>query len=333
MNSKVYYDDISSLRAFFIICIVLGHSFAIYTGGNAWPLPEGISYIDGYKYINPAAISFHLQGFVFIAGFLFGSQMSRREFGNISFIKKKAKRILLPMLLFGILYIGLFNRELFYAGQWIIILCYGPGHLWFLPMLFLCYITTKLFWRFLKHPSIFSFLTLTFISLSSWLVPTNFNPGDFLFYWVFFVLGVWFFKLKDELYIRFNTVTILFCLYVLIILLIITKCWGYYSVFTGKTPIMALVRYMLGTIGAVTMMFSFKQLERAGISLSRFRWNGWYGVYIYHQFILMILYYDLPIHLTDTWWLPFAMFIIALVSSVTLTQLSLKTKIGRFLIG
>ena len=75
-KNKSYFDDISCIRAILVIGIVLGHAFAIYTGGPAWPLPENIASISFYKYINPAVISFHLQVFVFIAGFLFSSQMS-----------------------------------------------------------------------------------------------------------------------------------------------------------------------------------------------------------------------------------------------------------------
>ena len=107
-NTNTFFDDISCTRAVLVISIVLGHSFAIYTGSNARPLPEGVSFLEFYKYINPAVISFHLQGFVFIAGFLFGAQMNMRVIGNLPFVLKKAKRILLPMLIFGFLYIFLF---------------------------------------------------------------------------------------------------------------------------------------------------------------------------------------------------------------------------------
>lgn len=332
-NTKTFFDDISCTRALLVICIVLGHSFAMYTGGNAWPLPDGVAFEEFYKYINPAVISFHLQSFVFIAGFLFGAQMNRCVSGNIPFVLKKTKRILLPMFIFGILYICLFSPEMYSNGQWIHELCYGPGHLWFLPMLYLCYVSTKLCWPLLRVPSIIGFLLLSILSLLSWVIPATINIGGFFFYWIFFVEGAWLFGLKDYILEKYNKNNIIAILSVTTLVLICIKCWAYYADFSGRTPFLTCVRYILGGVGSITLLFMFNTLERKGVCLSRYRWNGWYGVYIYHQFILMIMYYDLQMVMVDSWLMPILYFFIALITSVILAQLSLMTKVGRFLIG
>lgn len=59
-----------------------------------------------------------------------------------------------------------------------------------------------------------------------------------------------------------------------------------------------------------------------------------YGVYIYQQFILKFLYYktSLPI-VVDELMLPWIAFIITLTLSLSLCWLTLRTRIGRFLIG
>lgn len=59
-----------------------------------------------------------------------------------------------------------------------------------------------------------------------------------------------------------------------------------------------------------------------------------YGVYIYQQFILQILYYktSLPLQV-NIYWLPWIASFITLVLSVLLCHLTLKFKWGRFLIG
>lgn len=332
-NTNTFFDDISCTRAVLVISIVLGHSFAIYTGSNAWPLPEGVSFLEFYKYINPAVISFQLQGFVFIAGFLFGAQMNMRVIGNLPFVLKKTKRILLPMLIFGFLYIYLFTPEMYSNGQWVLELCYGPGHLWFLPMLYLCYVTTKLCWPLLRKPSILGFILLSILSLLSWIIPTSINIGGFFFYWIFFVQGAWFFIHKDYILKKYNKNYIITILSLITLVFIIIKCWAYYADFTGRTPFLTCVRYFLGSVGSITLLFIFNTLERKGVCLSRYRWNGWYGVYIYHQFILMIMYYNLPLVMADSWLMPILYFFIALITSVILAQLSLMTKAGRFLIG
>jgi hypothetical protein len=59
-----------------------------------------------------------------------------------------------------------------------------------------------------------------------------------------------------------------------------------------------------------------------------------YGVYVYHQFILEYLYYytSFPFFVGELF-LPWVSFILVLFISYILTFLSLKTRIGRFLIG
>lgn len=59
-----------------------------------------------------------------------------------------------------------------------------------------------------------------------------------------------------------------------------------------------------------------------------------YGVYIYQQFILQLLYYhtQLPF-VVSAYWLPWIATIITVSLSLLLCHFSLKTRIGRFLIG
>ena len=59
-----------------------------------------------------------------------------------------------------------------------------------------------------------------------------------------------------------------------------------------------------------------------------------YGVYIYQQFILQYLYYKTSVPLlVNEYALPWIGFAVALVLSLLLCWVSLKTRVGRFLIG
>ena len=59
-----------------------------------------------------------------------------------------------------------------------------------------------------------------------------------------------------------------------------------------------------------------------------------YGVYVFHQFILIYLYYhtDFPKYF-GSYLLPWFGFVVTIIISILLTKITLKTKIGRFLIG
>ena len=59
-----------------------------------------------------------------------------------------------------------------------------------------------------------------------------------------------------------------------------------------------------------------------------------YGVYIYQQFILKILYYQTQLpFVVNAYWLPWIATVATIVLSLLLCHFTLKTKIGRFLIG
>lgn len=59
-----------------------------------------------------------------------------------------------------------------------------------------------------------------------------------------------------------------------------------------------------------------------------------FGVYVYQQFILISLYYHSSFpEILPIYFVPWVMFIIALIASLILTWLTLKTSLGRYLIG
>ena len=59
-----------------------------------------------------------------------------------------------------------------------------------------------------------------------------------------------------------------------------------------------------------------------------------YGVYIYQQFILKILYYQTQLpFVVNAYWLPWIATVATIVLSLLLCHFTLTTKIGRFLIG
>ncbi len=59
-----------------------------------------------------------------------------------------------------------------------------------------------------------------------------------------------------------------------------------------------------------------------------------FGIYLYHQFILKLLYYhtSLP-SLAGTYALPWLGFVLALMISMLLSSMTIRNKIGKYLIG
>ena len=92
-------------------------------------------------------------------------------------------------------------------------------------------------------------------------------------------------------------------------------------------------------LSAIYLIYSFANAESVLRFLSDkpilITLSGYcYGVYIYQQFILKIIYYQTQLpFIVNAYWLPWIATLATIVLSLLLCHFTLKTKIGRFLIG
>ena len=341
---KQHFFDIAIVRAILVFCIVIGHGFVFYLNGLTWPLPEGVLPSYNLQYINPVFISFQLQAFVMISGYLFASQQECKRQSIYNFILKKTKRILLPCLLFGVLYyfLILWNGESLSPLQMLRTIFNGAGHLWFLPMLFCCYIVGKLmdeilggFNKLYSWPILILFIC---VSMGSLVIPGFWCISNAVFYYVFFYLGVLLYKNRELIISRFCHIKYLIVLCVATLIMV----WVYaHGVVTDGVNwiIMRALKIVLGIVGSTTLWLTANYfIQRIDIDNHKLircllLWNGWYGVYIIHQFVLKYMYYKTSVSLLLGQWLPWVGILVALILSYIITTLMLKTKFGRYLIG
>lgn len=134
-------NDVAILRLLLIVLLVVYHSFCIFSG--AWSVPDNYLQIPAYGWIAKASYSFMLETFVFISGYLYGYQIRKKGISNITIkntLIRKAKRLLLPCFFFGIIYYWMFYDLGKPIHDIIYTILNGVGHLWFLPMLFWCFV-------------------------------------------------------------------------------------------------------------------------------------------------------------------------------------------------
>ena len=198
MSPKFIFSEIALIRPILIFSIIIGHAFAVFTDSVYWPLPIGMHTSDVLRCINPIMISFALQAFVFIAGFLFAyksDKITTSKSEQHRFVLAKFKRIYIPSLIFSTLYILCFDS--FDVGS-IYDILNGAGHLWFLPMLFWCYTFGALFINLIINPPTFIRLTiLVVVSVFSLYLPDYFRIASGLHYFVYFVIGGWVYKFRN----------------------------------------------------------------------------------------------------------------------------------------
>lgn len=332
---KLLYE-VSIIRPLVIFLLVVMHSFTMYDGG--WPLPEGIHAVTAYAWLVNFISGFRIETIALIAGYVFAYQSLDlgRSYKLGEFALKKFKRLIIPCLFFSICYYFLFQRNTYelLSLTFFIKLSSGFGHLWFLPMLFWCFIVLWVFDHY-KLYSKFLFIVLAVVSL----IPIPSMPLGFsrVFHFAFYcVLGYHMYRFKTQILGIRNLKWV--CLLVYLVLVIV-----YNSVPSDGSLALDSTHRMMKLGLACSGIFALYLFTCNFISKTpSYKPKEWilkcsglcYGVYIYHQFILKYVYYYTPIpDLVGTYWLPWVGLLITLIISITGTSITLRTKLGRFLIG
>ena len=343
--AKKYLMDVVLIRLTLIFLLVFMHAFCPFTRWwQAPPVPD-FHVIEAYKWLALSMHHFRLEAMVFISGLLFGYTLTLHP-ERLTFrqcILKKARRILLPGVLFSALYYILFFDL---QAPWYVILykvlC-GCGHLWFLPMLFWCFVLCYL----LECRQAISPVAVLSVSAMALFVPGTFVLGigrvpNFFFY---FYLG---FAVQRG-YATFPVVRDK-CHLLLLPVIYLILCFCNEMILDHWQEPTAITEFLFrGFLIKLTQMlcafsmliFLYSLAGKPGIK----HWldqhpqlitlSGYcYGVYIYHLFILQYLYYYTPFTTYfPTAVFPWAGFLVTLALSLALCRLTLKTRLGRYMIG
>ena len=347
---KKILQEVNIIRPFVIFLLVLMHSFAIFSGGDGWPRPDGVEQINLYKWFSWFITGFRIETIAFIAGYVFSYQSNvlGRKYTIWGIIKKKFIRLIIPCWFFGIIYALCFTRTdpiMQNAAEVI----NGIGHLWFLTMLFWCFLLLVIIDRFQTGKKRWIiFLLLMIVSCAP--IPTQLpllglrRVPHFIFY---AYLGYLMFLYKDNVFtVLKNKPWLFLLLYAGTLILsnpvlpqirnqgnplIIEVC------IYGMLKITQLISAVSGIIFLYLIVIKF--LKRKGEQYTVPSYinaanNMCYGVYVFHQFILICLYYYTSIpSMVNSYILPVLSFFVVLALSVLLTAVFTRFRLGRFLIG
>ena len=339
-SKKAYVEnlnEISIYRPLLILCILIGHCFAVYSG--AWERPDDIKYVEAYKYINPIFISFQLAGFTFISGYL--AAYKRQNIVRKGFLLKKLQRLIFPSVIFSILYYFLFKyQEENTIGllESIIYILNGSGHLWFLAMLFWCFVFLWIIVKMNINPwLVLSLFLISFISpISLYRIPLGI--GKAIYYFPFFYFG---FLVWQSRYSSINKdvlVIVTFCLYCLSL---ICKL-HYFNESVGEPTIIFIIlenitdlicmssgSYMMYLV-IMKLFHNIRKLPRCVLLANKYS----YAVYVIHQFILLwLVYYANCAQRLNEYLIPFFWLVVTLLLSGILSVVFLKTRFGKLLLG
>jgi len=343
-----FLSEVAIIRPILIFLLVFYHAFAIYS--EAWAPIKGYPEVLAYWWLDKLSYAFMLEMFVFISGYVFGFQV--RTKGNEKLNAKnllwgKFKRLMVPCMVFSLLYILLFGHIAQPVQKTLYGLLNGVGHMWFLPMLFWCFVGVWVIEKLrLKAKWIIPVLVLC--SVCSFL-PLPLRMGTAMYYMLFFYLG-YIIEKEDISLDRFYTLKhciiliIAFCILFPTLTLLREKICSLNGVdnqLVTKIAIVSLsslMKIIYSSIG-LAMLFIIIGYKEKNRKTPLSQWiikigNLCFGVYLLQQFILRGLYNytNLP-RILGCYWLPWVGFVVALAGSIIITELLIKTKVGKFLIG
>ena len=304
--------------------------------------------IKAYWWLDKLSYAFMLELFVFVSGYVFGYQVRVKGESKLeaqTLFYGKFKRLMIPCVIFSLLYIVLFQNIKQPISKTAYDLINGIGHMWFLPMLFWCFVGIWIIEK-IHLKTKWAVLLLVLASISSFL-PLPLRMGTALYYMLFFFVGYVIQKNNlslDWLYNERCTIIVSIVFIILFPLLTLLKeqigaiqmrGWGDDNQLVTKIVIVATQQFlklvyastgiimMLSLVGVFLKIKTMPQwMEQIG-ALS-------FGVYLFQQFILMGLYYHtvLPT-IVGCYWLPWVGFVVALSGSLLLTFIIRTTKFGK----
>ena len=339
--SKTYVklDEVTLMRTILAVLIVFMHSFTCYQGG--WAKPDGYIDIPTYKWIARTAFAFTLEAFVFISGYLFAFQKTTLNKSE-GIIINKLKRLILPSIIFSIPYFFIFY-DYKGIGDFLYSIVNGCGHMWYLPMLFWCFVGVVILQK-IKIGDSWKLLFLALINLF-WPLSLPFQLVATTNYIFYFYLGYVVYKHSERIKtsITPKSLVISWIIFILVFILlrplketiiIGDQDFRLYRLLTSSLrSTCQLIYATMGTITFyITMVYytSNKKMSKITVSLA----SCCFGIYLIHQFLLKALYYNTDFaSIVGPYLLPWLGFIIVLPISYLLAILLLKAKIGKFLIG
>lgn len=325
--------EVAITRPIIILLLLLYHSLSPYCG--TWNQIDGIEAVTFYSVLGHFIHGFHLEAMTLLSGYLLAFlHLERGKKNDIqTIITKKSQRLILPAIVFGIVYFFMFKYDKGYdLKDCPFMILDGIGHLWYLPMIFWLFMIISLLdsFRLSKDLILLLSIVLYFLPIP---ISLHFGLEQVPHYLFFFYLGYYcryrFIGLQ-KINAKFS-LAICFCLYLLCF-------FNWISGFIYlDNSLLTMQSFIIRLCGCGMVLFfmlclsSFRFspfIQRSAMECS----NMCYGVYIVHQFILIYLYYhtSYPVAV-GSYLLPWVSFLVTLVSSVILVYAFRKMRIGRIL--
>lgn len=276
---NMWYKEIQSYRVIVVILLVIYHSFCMFDG--VWNMPKGYEmYINNwYSWISKISYSILLEAYVFISGYVF----SLKPF--IETVRKKCVRLIYPAIIWGIIYDLIIDKIDGGIFTYIYSILKGLGHLWFLVMLFWCFIWATLILKYIKNIYLVIMLSVCLYYVSP-LINLPFQINLSFRYLLFFIAGYYVKNRRDYFNVLSRYYYIIFFVFILL--------FACYQLVVKMDMLINIniVRYTLSlSFRIVGIMAIYLLIVKINFSMSKVLSDNSFGIYILHHIIIEYLYY------------------------------------------
>ncbi len=254
--------EIDFLYTLGTVLVIFGHSHS-----SDWSKFTGTFFETAINFI----YSFHMPLFFFVAGFLFSNSKKLLKVGYSKWLVEKSAKILFPYVFLTIIF--LFPKMYLDIGSWfnidyIIKAFLQPrnnvwGHLWFLPVLFLCYAVFGAFKKAFNSKNQYILQTLlTVFCIILYFLPLNtnwFGVTDFRKSIIFFSIGMISCDIINNLHIEIKTIYKIFILLfgLLASIILFALLYKYLAIKLFISILMIVSCYILGNIIKENKLFQW----------------------------------------------------------------------------
>jgi len=327
---KKDYVEVDFLRAIAVVLIVFWHCFfcPMYVWGTVEPQADMKFFQQVARFV---IVDATMPLFTFISGYLFTAlyvgQMKYRSF--LPFLRNKINRLFIPFLVFSVLIICTSYNMSFNSLIW------GEGcHMWYCAMLFWCFIISWVLLRInnnvLQWVLFLISAVLVFAYPNFWYIPFQLPLGidNGLYYYSYFALGGCIFMFKDK-YKDIN-VGIIWGVYVILFLINLISL-----------PIISRFCSSLQTyVFSFALWITITQLIEDGKLQNNKKIKDLckysFGIYVFHHWLAWDIVWFPPILnvLRDHYFLfPLLLTVVVFALSYFLTEMSFKTRLGKYLLS
>lgn len=338
--NKDFRYDIAVLRLFCIAIVVFFHAYGMMYAKH-FSDQTRMLYAQKYEFFNTTfCINVAMPMFVFISGFLFGGQLLKKQAVTFKkLLKSKVMRLLIPFFVFTVIF--MFTQN---AVSWKPFYQWTYSHLWFLPMLFWCFIITYFLRPLILSPkylvSVSIIVGLLLISTFGKLFPPFLGLHGVNMWIGWFGLGMWFCKHENVLTLPnisliYKCEIIVGCIATFIILMIL------FPQEYGKSTIPGILATVSGIYG-LWILFTWIPCKNFAVTDFLVALSACsFGIYIFHNWLEAHMISQTAQRLLplESWaqnhyiLFPFIFSTLAFLISLGITWMLLKFKIGRKLLG